>query len=312
MHKKANADPFRRNRTRYRGITYRERADGSRQYSVYWRGKYLSVEGGEADALAKQADLRGKSARGERVVTPTKTTFGEVAEQWFESKHRLRAGTRNAYRRGSEDEETVPLVHETTARGTRLPFVTISPESYTALRQDAANLLDFAREYVSRFVWLSQPEQYDTLALWTLHTWAFEAAETTPYLHVTAPEREAGKTRVLEVLKVLVRNGWKVGGITAASLYRKIDAEYVTLLFDEGDNLFSRNAEYVAAINGLLNDGYRRGGVYSLAVPSGNDYVQRDFEVFCPKAIAGIGHLPDTVASRSIRFDMKGTMSDRR
>jgi hypothetical protein len=207
--------------------------------------------------------------------------------------------------RDAGSEEEVKLVHETTERGTRIPFVTITRERYRELREDTAKLLDFARGYIGRFAWLSESEHYDMLALWVLHTWAFEAAETTPYLHVTAPEREAGKSRVLEVLRVLVRNGWKVGGTTAASLYRKIDAEYVTLLLDEGDNLYARGQEYVAAVNGILNDGYRRGGVYSLAVPSGNDYVQRDFQVFCPKAIAGIGFLPDTVASRSVRLDMK-------
>jgi integrase len=44
------------------------------------------------------ADLRGRQARGERIIVPTKVTFAEVAEQWYESKHRLRAWTRRGYR----------------------------------------------------------------------------------------------------------------------------------------------------------------------------------------------------------------------
>jgi integrase len=56
------------------------------------------VDGGEQAALAKQAELRGKAARGERPVTQSKLTFGELAEQWLESKRHLRPWTRRNYR----------------------------------------------------------------------------------------------------------------------------------------------------------------------------------------------------------------------
>ena len=95
---KASADPTRRHPTRYRGISYRERADGTRTYTVYFQGRYIGVDGGEKEALAKQAELRGKTARGETPVAPTKATFADVAERWYESKHRLRPYTRLNYR----------------------------------------------------------------------------------------------------------------------------------------------------------------------------------------------------------------------
>ena len=87
-----------RRKTRYRGISYRERKDGTRTYSIYWRGNYTAVEGGENEALAKQAELRGKAARGEQVVVPTKLTFAVVAEEWFAPKRHLRAWTSRNYR----------------------------------------------------------------------------------------------------------------------------------------------------------------------------------------------------------------------
>jgi integrase len=67
-------------------------------YSIYFRGRYIGVEGGEQEALAKQAELRDKAARGDKALAPTKATFGEVAEQWLESKRHLRAWTRKNYR----------------------------------------------------------------------------------------------------------------------------------------------------------------------------------------------------------------------
>src|SRR5512133_1509057 len=97
MQAQTNVDPFKRYRTRHRGVTYRARADGSRRYFVYARGKQHPVEGGEREAMARQAELRGKVARGEK-ITSTNLRFQEVAEQWFESKRRLRPWTRKLYR----------------------------------------------------------------------------------------------------------------------------------------------------------------------------------------------------------------------
>lgn len=92
-------NPFKRQTTRHRGITYRTRADGSRSYSVFFMGRYVPAGESEREALAKQAELRGKEARGERVVLNDRTTFRDLAETWFESKSaRLRTRTRNYYR----------------------------------------------------------------------------------------------------------------------------------------------------------------------------------------------------------------------
>jgi hypothetical protein len=94
---KATPGPHKRIQTRHRGITYRLKTDGSRTYYVYVGGRFLAVDGGEKQALAKQAELRGRQARGERAA-PRPVKFGQVAEEWFESKRRLRPWTRKNYR----------------------------------------------------------------------------------------------------------------------------------------------------------------------------------------------------------------------
>jgi len=88
-------------------------------------------------------------------------------------------------------------------------------------------------------------------------------------------------------------------------LPRKIDAECPTLLLDESDTAFNGNKEYAEALRGLLNSGHRRGGKTTICVTQANAVSYRDFETFCPKAIAGIGELPDTVADRSIPIRLK-------
>jgi integrase len=125
---KQTANPTRRHPTRYRGISYRKRADGSRQYTVFFRGRYIGVEGGEQEALAKQAELRGKAARGELAMAPTRVTFAEVAEQWLKSKRHLRPWTRKNYRAGLD------LVLIPRFGSMKLPAIT--PEHIASLIRD--------------------------------------------------------------------------------------------------------------------------------------------------------------------------------
>lgn len=90
-------DPFKRHKTRYRGITYRELADGSRTYLVYNLHKQLAVQGGEKEAVEYQAALRSSTAP----VTITGTKFKVLAELWYEQKvERLRPRTTDYYRSG--------------------------------------------------------------------------------------------------------------------------------------------------------------------------------------------------------------------
>lgn len=107
------------------------------------------------------------------------------------------------------------------------------------------------------------------------------------------------------MLEPIVANAWKTGRVTSAVLVRKIDRDMPTLLLDESDAAFKGENEYAEALRGILNNGHRRGAVVSLCVKAGGDFDLRDFSVFGPKAIAGIGKLPDTITDRSIRIELR-------
>jgi hypothetical protein len=70
--------------------------------------------------------------------------------------------------------------------------------------QAADDLLKRCMACLHRFVALST-QQEAVIAAWVLHSWVIYAAEWTPYLHVTAPEKGCGKTRLLEVLETIGR-----------------------------------------------------------------------------------------------------------
>ncbi len=159
-------------------------------------------------------------------------------------------------------------------------------------------------DFIRRFVSLSETQAL-VVSLWVAHTYTFDCVDATPYLAITSAEKECGKSRLLEVLEVLVLNPWMTGRVTAAVLTRKIDAEAPTLLLDESDAAFAGDKEYAEALRGLLNTGHRSSGKSSCCVGKGADISFKDFKTFCPKAIAGIGKLPDTVADRSIPIRLK-------
>ncbi len=178
--------------------------------------------------------------------------------------------------------------------------------------EDGAALLDEIVRFVRRFVVLSV-EQLVAIALWIVHTHAIDAADATPYLNVTSAEKRSGKTRLLEVLELLVARPWRTGRTSAAALVRKTDGEKSTLLLDESDAAFKGDREYGEALRGILNDGHRRGGCATLCIGKGADIKTRDFKVFGSKAIAGIGNaLPDTVRDRSVHIELKRQIANER
>lgn len=163
-----------------------------------------------------------------------------------------------------------------------------------------STLSEFIRLYIAL-----APAEADVIALWIVHTHCFEVAQSTPYLAITSAEKQCGKSRLLELLEMLVAAPWLTGSVSAAVLYRTIHETHPTLLLDESDATFNGNREFGEALRGVLNSGHRSGGKASRCERAGDTFIRRDFNTFCPKAIAGIGKLPDTVADRSIPIRLK-------
>lgn len=165
-------------------------------------------------------------------------------------------------------------------------------------------ILDEIEQLICRYVAFPEPSQPIAVVLWVAHSWAFEYAEATPYLAVTGPERRTGKTRLLEVLELLVREPMFASSITPAALFRAINAKQPTLLLDEVDAVFGPKANGNEELRAVLNAGHRRGAkVVRMGGPRMTEL--QSFPVFCPKVLAGIGKLPDTIADRSVPVRMQ-------
>jgi Protein of unknown function (DUF3631) len=184
----------------------------------------------------------------------------------------------------------------------------LTPDPFTALAPpqaaEGAELLDRLVKFVRRFVVLTDAQAV-AVALWIVHTHTVGSAETTPYLWTSSAEKRSGKSRLLEVLALLVARPLRAAAVTEAALFRVIADRQPTLLMDEVDAIFGPKAHDHENLRALLNAGYRRGTPALRCV--GEDSKQRveEFAVFCPKALSGIGRLPDTIADRSILIRLK-------
>ena len=201
------------------------------------------------------------------------------------------------------DDSSALIYEEEGSRKLRLPEEIPNGNSH-APRLSGSELLCRLAAYVRRYVVLTG-EQADLIAIWIMHTHALDAADTTAYLEVVSAEKRSGKTRLLEVLSTVAAKPWFTGRVTAAVLVRKVAHLEPTLLLDESDAAFKGEKEYSEALRGILNSGFRRGGVASLCVGQGANLTYKDFPVFSPKAIAGIGKLPDTISDRAIKIELR-------
>jgi len=94
--------------------------------------------------------------------------------------------------------------------------------------------------------------------------------------------------------------------VTAAAIYRTVEAAKPTLLIDEADTFLGAADE----LRGILNAGHKKGGQAVRCV--GDDAEPRMFAAFAPAAIAAIGTLPGTIQDRSVTLMMRRAIGNER
>jgi putative DNA primase/helicase len=146
----------------------------------------------------------------------------------------------------------------------------------------------------------------EAVALWCLHSFAHDAAVISPILAVQSPEKRCGKTTLLIIISCLVSRGLVASNASTAVIFRLVDTTDLTLLFDEADTFIrDENSE----LRGLLNSGHnRRGATFLRCV--GDNHEPKAFKTWCPKVIAGIGTLPETLQDRSVVIAMRRRSPD--
>lgn len=124
--------------------------------------------------------------------------------------------------------------------------------------QPTPTIVDQVRDFITSYVSLPDEAYADVLALYVLHTHAFNAARTTPYIYLTSQGPGSGKTRVLEVLNEVCKGSTIVAGLTGPSMFTLIEARKPTLMIDEVDTIYSGAKD--EALRQVLNSRYKHNG----------------------------------------------------
>jgi len=141
-----------------------------------------------------------------------------------------------------------------------------------------------------------------TLTLWVMLTYTYSMWGAVPYLSIGG-SLSSGKSRLLEVLGLLACSPIHSSNLTAPSLFRTLHSQGGTVLFDEAERLNDRTPD-AGEVRSILLAGYRRGGQATRLEKIGDGFQPMSFEVYGPKAIAGISSMPAALASRCIRIMM--------
>jgi hypothetical protein len=200
-------------------------------------------------------------------------------------------------------KDAATLDQAVAARKARSPK---QPLVEAASPDDSVRLLDEVREFLCRFV--AYPHEHASVAhvLWIFHAHAMEAWDSTPRLAFLSPEPASGKTRALEVTELLVPNPLLTVNASVSYIFRRVgdEAHPPTILYDEIDAVFTKVGDN-EPLRALLNAGHRKGAKVGRC-----QVLQRKVQVvessaYCAVALAGLGHLPDTIRTRSVVIRMR-------
>jgi putative DNA primase/helicase len=177
-----------------------------------------------------------------------------------------------------------------------LPFTEIEPWPESV---DPAQLLTAIAASVRRFI-VCDRDTAHAVALWAAMTWFIDVVQVAPLAVITAPEKRCGKSQLLFLLGRLSARAITTSSISPAALYRTIDAWCPTLLIDEADAFMRDNEE----LRGILNSGHTRESAYVIRTV-GDSFTPTKFNTWGAKALAGIGHVADTLMDRAVIFELR-------
>ena len=190
---------------------------------------------------------------------------------------------------------------DSSKQGTALTLDT--PEPAREPQAGAILLTDIAFQ-IRRFL-IADETSIAGMSLWVAWSYIVDSVPVAPLLAFTSPLRACGKSTALDIVSKLATRALSVSGISPAALFRTIESMKPTLLIDEADSLFRDNDE----LRTLINAGFTRSAANVIRI-TGDELEPRLYSTWGAKALALIGKLPDTLASRSVIIPMRRKRPD--
>jgi hypothetical protein len=199
--------------------------------------------GGDEQIMPAPAWLLERLAAGARRMNPTLAVDGNVIPEG--QRNATLAKLAGAMRRHGMTPQAIEAALMIDNEGrcrpplpeTEVREIVRSVSRYAPARRphspemDTAALLEATRHFLRRFLVISDAQAV-ALCLFIVYTYAAEQFECSPYLQITSAEKRSGKSRLLEVLELLVNRPWLTSRTSAAALVRKLHEAHPTLLLD--------------------------------------------------------------------------------
>ena len=167
------------------------------------------------------------------------------------------------------------------------------------------DLKDVYREiegFIKTYMWYPDERFHQLVSAWIMTTYVFNVFDTVGYLALIGTKR-TGKSRTLEILEQLCFNSTKADSMSDAYIYRIIERNRATLLFDEADSLRKTPDKSVNERLEIIRSGYKRAGKVGRCEGESNSTVT--FSTYSPKAIANVSGLEDALEDRVIYINVE-------
>lgn len=142
------------------------------------------------------------------------------------------------------------------------------------------------------------------IATWVLGTYVYDIFTFFGYLWINSPVKRCGKSLLEDILSQLCYQATpRLSNVSEASIFRLADLGHA-LILDELENVRGEDKEKYQAVMTVLNAGFQAGGKVPRVEKGEDGFQVVYFNAYCPKVLAGINRLVDTIEDRSFKIPM--------
>jgi CHC2 zinc finger/Protein of unknown function (DUF3631) len=167
-----------------------------------------------------------------------------------------------------------------------------------------ADLIFEIRDLVARHVFFKDKRIPLLVSVWVLGTYLYDVFAYFGYLWINSPVKRCGKSLLEDILScACFKASPRLTNCSEAAIFR-LSHDGGSLMFDELENLRGDDRQKFGQIMSILNNGFQAGGKVPRVEKGEDGFKVVYYNAYCPKVLAGISRLVDTIEDRSFRVSM--------
>ncbi len=165
---------------------------------------------------------------------------------------------------------------------------------------DPAKLYNLHDKTIREYIEFANEFDYSYFNIWNIATYFYELFDAFPYNDYTGTKR-AGKTKSLELQKLVCFNPIMSADISGSAMFRTIEGIGATVLLDESEQFKNPKNEQAQHIRTLFLQGFIRGQFAVRSEGKANEgFTPQQFNLYSPKSLAHINGIGDVLEDRCI------------